>query len=186
MQKAWKELNERVNQNELVHQQQIIEMLSRQKESCLQRMLRLEKGGFCFLLGITLLILMDFIYLKGQLVFWQATFGILLYVLTLNFIGIIKLEKIKTERNLEEQIKNVLQYKKLFHWGYITGYPIVTIFLGVFFYNYHQWWMVLTISILMLMAILTDYFLFHYVSDRIKELTRVNKELAELKEEHKE
>lgn len=50
------------------------------------------------------------------------------------------------------------------------------------FYNYHQWWMVLTISILMLMAILTDYFLFHYVSDRIKELTRVNKELAELKE----
>ena len=43
-----------------------------------------------------------------------------------------------------------------------------------------------TISILMLMAILTDYFLFHYVSDRIKELTRVNKELAELKEEHKE
>lgn len=96
LQKAWKELNERVNQNELVHQQQIIEMLSRQKESCLQRMLRLEKGGFCFLLGITLLILMDFIYLKGQLVFWQATFGILLYVLTLNFIGIIKLEKIKT------------------------------------------------------------------------------------------
>ena len=166
LQKAWKELNERVNQNELVHQQQIIEMLSRQKESCLQRMLRLEKGGFCFLLGITLLIL--------------------LYVLTLNFIGIIKLEKIKTERNLEEQIKNVLQYKKLFHWGYITGYPIVTIFLGVFFYNYHQWWMVLTISILMLMAILTDYFLFHYVSDRIKEMTRVNKELAELKEEHKE
>ena len=32
LQKAWKELNERVSQNELVHQQQIIEMLSRQKE----------------------------------------------------------------------------------------------------------------------------------------------------------
>lgn len=31
LQKAWKELNERVSQNELVHQQQIIEMLSRQK-----------------------------------------------------------------------------------------------------------------------------------------------------------
>lgn len=85
LQKAWKELNERVNQNELVHQQQIIEMLSRQKESCLQRMLRLEKGGFCFLLGITLLILMDFIYLKGQLVFWQATFGIFLWNLALCF-----------------------------------------------------------------------------------------------------
>ncbi len=33
---------------------------------------------------------------------------------------------------------------------------------------------------------LTDYFLFHHVSDRIKELTHVNKELMELKEKHKE
>ena len=43
LQKAWKELNERVSQNELVHQQQIIEMLSRQKESCLDKMLRVDK-----------------------------------------------------------------------------------------------------------------------------------------------
>lgn len=186
LQKAWKELNERVSQNELVHQQQIIEMLSRQKESCLQRMIRLEKGGFCFILGITFLILMDFIYLKGQLAFWQAVFGFLLYALIINFIGIMKLNKIKNETNLEQQIKNVLQYRKLFHWGYITGYPIVTIFLSVFFYNYHQWWMILTIGILMLIGILADYFIFHYVSDRIKELTRVNKELAELKEKHNE
>ena len=111
LQKAWKELNERVNQNELVHQQQIIEMLSRQKESCLQRMLRLEKGGFCFLLGITLLILMDFIYLKGQLVFWQATFGILLYVLALNFIGIIKLEKNKECTPIQKVISLGLYYR---------------------------------------------------------------------------
>ena len=111
LQKAWKELNERVNQNELVHQQQIIEMLSRQKESCLQRMLRLEKGGFCFLLGMTLLILMDFIYLKGQLVFWQATFGILLYVLTLNFIGIIKLEKNKEFTPIQKVISLGLYYR---------------------------------------------------------------------------
>ena len=111
LQKAWKELNERVSQNELVHQQQIIEMLSRQKESCLQRMLRLEKGGFCFLLGMTLLILMDFIYLKGQLVFWQATFGILLYVLTLNFIGIIKLEKNKECTPIQKVISLGLYYR---------------------------------------------------------------------------
>ena len=45
LQKAWKELNERVSQNELVHQQQIIEMLSRQKESCLQRMLRMKNAN---------------------------------------------------------------------------------------------------------------------------------------------
>ena len=51
LQKAWKELNERVSQNELVHQQQIIEMLSRQKESCLQRMLRMDKIASIFMLG---------------------------------------------------------------------------------------------------------------------------------------
>lgn len=36
---------------------------------------------------------------------------------------------------------------------------------------------------LILMGVLTDYFLFHYTSDRIKELTRVNKELMDLKED---
>ena len=107
----------------------------------------------------------------------------MLYVLALNFIGIIGKNK---ERNLEEQIKNVLQYKKVISLGLYYRIPNCYHIPRCIFYNYHQWWMVLTISILMLMAILTDYFLFHYVSDRIKELTRVNKELAELKEEHKE
>ena len=61
LQKAWKELNERVSQNELVHQQQIIEMLSRQKESCLQRMLRMDKIASIFMLGVTILMFVDFI-----------------------------------------------------------------------------------------------------------------------------
>jgi hypothetical protein len=39
---------------------------------------------------------------------------------------------------------------------------------------------------LILAGVLTDYFLFHHVSDRIKELTHVNKELMELKKKHKE
>ena len=53
----------------------------------------------------------------------------------------------------------------------------------VFLYTYrHVWWLILTTFGLLLIAVLTDYFLFHYVSDRVKELTRVNKELSELKE----
>lgn len=183
LQKAWKELNERVSQNELVHQQQIIEMLLRQKESCLHRMIRLEKGGFCFVLGMTLLILMDFIYLKGQLVFWQPAFGLLLYALGVSFMSIQLLTKIKKEANLELQIQNVLRYKKFFHWTYIIGYILVTAFLCVFLYTYcHIWWLMLTMSVVMLITVIIDYFLFHYASDRIKELTRVNKELMDLKE----
>ena len=169
LQKAWKELNERVSQNELVHQQQIIEMLSRQKESCLQRMLRMDKIASIFMLGVTILMFVDFIHLNGKLVFWPAIFGLLLYALTVNFAGVILLTKM------------------LINWSYIIGYLLVTPFICIFLYTYrHLWWLMITMFGLILAGVLTDYFLFHHVSDRIKELTHVNKELMELKKKHKE
>ena len=184
LQKAWKELNERVSQNELVHQQQIIEMLSRQKESCLDKMLRVDKITFTFMLGTTILMFIDFIHLNGKLAFWPAVFGLLLYAVAVNLAGVVLLTKIKKETNLEMQIKNILQYKKLVNWSYIIGYLLVTPFICIFLYSYrHLWWLMLTMFGLLLIGILTDYFLFHYASDRVKELTRINKELAELKKD---
>mgnify|MGYP000759245094 FL=1 len=184
LQKAWKELNERVSQNELVHQQQIIEMLSRQKESCLDKMLRVDKITFTFMLGTTILMFIDFIHLNGKLAFWPAVFGLLLYAVAVNLAGVVLLTKIKKETNLEMQIKNTLQYKKLVNWSYIIGYLLVTPFICIFLYTYrHLWWLMLTMFGLLLIGILTDYFLFHYASDRVKELTRINKELAELKKD---
>ena len=184
LQKAWKELNERVSQNELVHQQQIIEMLSRQKESCLDKMLRVDKITFTFMLGTTILMFIDFIHLNGKLAFWPAVFGLLLYAVAVNLAGVVLLTKIKKETNLEMQIKNILQYKKLVNWSYIIGYLQVTPFICIFLYTYrHLWWLMLTMFGLLLIGILTDYFLFHYASDRVKELTRINKELAELKKD---
>ena len=162
LQKAWKELNERVSQNELVHQQQIIEMLSRQKESCLQRMLRMDKIASIFMLGVTILMFVDFIHLNGKLVFWPAIFGLLLYALTVNFAGVILLTKIKKETNLEMQIKNILRYKMLINWSYIIGYLLVTPFICIFLYTYrHLWWLMITMFGLILAGVLTDYFLFH-------------------------
>ncbi|WP_288149766.1 hypothetical protein [Phocaeicola sartorii] len=184
LQKAWKELNERVSQNELVHQQQIIEMLSRQKESCLDKMLRVDKITFTFMLGTTILMFIDFIHLNGKLAFWPAVFGLLLYAVAVNLAGVVLLTKIKKETNLEMQIKNTLQYKKLVNWSYIIGYLLVTPFICIFLYTYrHLWWLMLTMFGLLLIGILTDYFLFHYASDRVKELTRINKELAKLKKD---
>lgn len=184
LQKAWKELNERVSQNELVHQQQIIEMLSRQKESCLDKMLRVDKITFTFMLGTTILMFIDFIHLNGKLAFWPAVFGLLLYAVAVNLAGVVLLTKIKKETNLEMQIKNILQYKKLVNWSYIIGYLLVTPFICIFLYTYrHLWWLMLTMFGLLLIGILTDYFLFHYASDRVKELTQINKELAELKKD---
>lgn len=183
LQKAWKELNERVSQNELVHQQQIIEMLSRQKESCLHRMIRLDKAAFLFILGVTILMLINFIHLSDNLIFGPQVFGLSFYALGVNFAGVILLTKIKKERNLERQIKNILQYKALVNWSYIIGYLLVIPFICVILYTYRSyWWFILTLCGLILIGVLTDYFLFHYASDRIKELTRVNKELIDLEE----
>ena len=95
--------------------------------------------------------------------------------------------KIKKETNLEMQIKNILRYKMLINWSYIIGYLLVTPFICIFLYTYrHLWWLMITMFGLILAGVLTDYFLFHHVSDRIKELTHVNKELMELKKKHKE
>ena len=84
------------------------------------------------------------------------------------------------------QIKNILRYKMLINWSYIIGYLLVTPFICIFLYTYrHLWWLMITMFGLILAGVLTDYFLFHHVSDRIKELTHVNKELMELKKKHK-
>lgn len=187
LQKAWKELNERVAQNELVHQQQVIEMLSRQKESCLQRMIRLDKAAFLFILGATILMLINFIHLNDNARFGPEVFGLLFYALGVNFACVMLLTKIKKETNLERQIKNMLQYKVLINWSYIIGYLLVIPFICLILYTYRSyWWFILTLCGMMLIGVLTDYFLFHYATDRIKELTRVNKELIELKESDKE
>lgn len=75
----------------------------------------------------------------------------------------------------------------LINWSYIIGYLLVTPFICIFLYTYrHLWWLMITMFGLILAGVLTDYFLFHHVSDRIKELTRVNRELMELKKKHKE
>lgn len=136
------------------------------------------------MLGTTILMFIDFIHLNGKLAFWPAVFGLLLYAVAVNLAGVVLLTKIKKETNLEMQIKNILQYKKLVNWSYIIGYLLVTPFICIFLYTYrHLWWLMLTMFGLLLIGILTDYFLFHYASDRVKELTRINKELAELKKD---
>ena len=181
-----KELDERISRNELVHRQQIVEMLSRQKESCLQRMIRLDQAAFLLILGGTLLLFIEFIHLNGHLLYWPVCFGLLFYALGVNFAGILLLMKIKKEMNLEIQIKNVLQYKALINWSYIIGYLLVIPFFCLILYTYrHLWWFVLIFCGMIPLGVLADYFLFHYTSDRMKELIRVNKELTEWKENNK-
>lgn len=61
----------------------------------------MDKIVFIFMLGVMILMFVDFIYLNGKLVFWLVIFGFLLYVFIVNFVGVILLIKIKKEINFE-------------------------------------------------------------------------------------
>lgn len=186
--KAWKELNERVSRNELVHQKQVIEMLSRQKESSLQKMKRLDKIGLFIVSIVFLFTGYEVIFRLKENVHWLPlmAFVILLYVLTSGIISFCLLKKIEKEHNLEEQIKRMLRYRSYVNWTFLISYiSILPLVGGFFYYNNNQWFVMVT-CILIVVCVIIDYFQYHFFSDKMKELTRINKELMEIKQEEKQ
>lgn len=185
LQKAWKELNERVTQNELVQKQQVIEMLSRQKESNMQKMLRLDKIGILIISSLILFVIIQALYLHN-LRFWPFIAPPMLLAIIMPIISIRKLKKIEREENLEKQIKNILQYKSFINWGFIIGYLSVIPLIAIFFIYFSSYQNILLFCVIFFPALIIDYYQYHWFSDRIKDFSRTSKELAELKDELKQ
>lgn len=181
LQKAWRELNDRVKQNELVHQQQIIEMLSRQKESSLQKMIRLDRAGFALLFSGLMYLGYAFTFIRIN---WLVVFCafVLTAATVCAAVGLYWLEKIKNESDLEEQIRRTLRYRLFVNWVYLGSYLSVVPILGGFFYYCDSRWIILLTCGLFVASVLVDYFQYHFLSDKLKELGRINRELAELGE----
>lgn len=139
-QKIWKELNERICEKELVHQGQIREMLSRQKESCQQKIVRLTKASLTIIVGIFILLFVEFFRLNGSLRFLPVLLIAFLFVLVVHLVEIRFLKTIGAETNLEKQIKNVQRYKSFTKWTYIVGFVLLIPFFLVFTYLYHSYW----------------------------------------------
>ncbi len=182
LQQAWKELNEHVQQNELVHQQQIREMLTRQKESSLQKILRIEKTALLFLIILSagMAIIAYTLPSDQHLIakFWPFIVLILGIGLTVAILSCRKLSQILKEENLERQVRNMLQYKRIMNHGYLAGNLSVIPFIACFLYYYSFLWPV--VAFVLLAGLIIDYFLIHYLTDRIKEFSQINKELADL------
>lgn len=185
LQKAWKELNERVTQNELVQKQQVIEMLSRQKKSNLQKMLRADKIGILIISSLILFVIIQALYLHN-LRFWPFIAPPMLLAATMATISFSKLKKIEREENLEKQVKNILQYKSFMNWGFIIGYLSVIPVIIIFFLYFSNLQNVLVFFAILFPALIIDYYQYHWFSDRIKDFSRTSKELAELKDELKQ
>lgn len=181
LQKAWKELNCRVGQNELVRQQQIIDMLARQKESSLQKMIRHDRGGFILLLSGLVYLGYAFTFIRINWLVWFCGF-VLVAATVCSALSLYFLKRIKNESNLEVQIRRILRYRSFVNWVYLAGYVLVVPILIGFFYYCHTRWIVMFAYGLFVALALFDYFQYHYFSDKIKELGRINKELAELAE----
>ncbi len=183
LQNAWKELNERVQQNEWVHQQQIQEMLLRQKKSSIQGIQRVEQASLFMLIGITVVITAVATILPPNrhlitLHFWPFIVLVLGIGFTFTILSLQKLTQIQKEKSLEQQVRNMLQYKQLVCWAYLAGYLSTMLFLAYFLYKYSFFWPIL---FFVLIGIIVDYFIFHYITGRIKDFSQINKELAELK-----
>lgn len=185
LQKAWKELNERVTRNELVQKQQVIDMLSRQKESNLQKMIRADMMGILFFSGLFLFVFIQAFYLHN-IRFWPFIVPPMLLVAIMATISICKLKQIEWEKNLEKQVKNILQYKSFMNWGFLIGYLSVIPLIVIFFIYYSNFQNILLFCVIFFPAVIIDYYQYHWFSDRIKEFSRTSKELAELKDELKQ
>lgn len=185
LQKAWKELNERVTRNELVQKQQVIDMLSRQKESSLHKMIRADKMGILFFSGLFLFVFIQAFYLHNTR-FWPYFTPPMLLAAIMATISICKLKQIEREESLEKQVKNILQYKSFMNWGFFIGYLSVIPLIVIFFIYYGNIQNILLFCAIFFPAVVIDYYQYHWFSDRIKDFSRTSKELAELKDELKQ
>ena len=184
MQQAWKELNERVTRNEILHREEVKRILNTRRENSLERLTRVEKMGLAMVLVVCIVFASAWIAQPGFHIVPGITGAVLiLYGLLAQIFSLNKLGKIRRETNLENQVRHILQYKSRYNRILLTGYPLVALFFICFLYYYGTRFNILFTSLLLAACIMADYFTFHYTHDRVKEMMSANRELRQIEEE---
>jgi len=160
-------------------------MLSRQKESNLQKLMRLEKITRIVILFLIAVSITQYVRVKINTSVLLSAFILIVLACISVFLQYLALKKVKKETNLEQQVKNMLQYKTIVHWAYIVAYSVVAIFIALFLYHYATYINIIIVVSAVLIGVIIDYFQFHYIGDRIKDFLQTNKELSELKRNEK-
>lgn len=184
MQQAWKELNERVTRNEILHREEVKRILNTRRENSLERLTRVEKMGLAMVLVVCIVFASAWIAQPSFHIVPGITGAVLiLYGLLAQIFSLHKLGKIRRETNLENQVRHILQYKSRYNRILLTGYPLVALFFICFLCYYGTRFNILFTSLLLAACIIADYFTFHYTHDRVKEMMSANRELRQIEEE---
>ena len=184
MQQAWKELNERVARNEILHREEVKRILNTRKESQLEKLMRLEKTGLLTIVALCLFCIYAWTTFPGYHLPTNITAAILLVgSLVLQADRLHQLTSMKRAENLEVQIRYALRYKAAYNRTYLILYPIIILFAIMLVVNFHTLFNRTLILLLLAVCLIADYFIFHYTHERVKQMIEANRELKQIEEE---
>lgn len=184
MQQAWKELNERVARNEILHREEVKRILNTRKESQLEKLMRLEKTGLLTIVALCLFCIYARATFPSYHLPTNITAAILLAgSLVLQAGRLRQLTSMKRAENLEVQIRYALRYKAAYNRTYLILYPIIILFTIMLFTNFHTLFNRTLILLLLAAGVVADYFIFHYTHERMKQMIEANRELKQIEEE---
>lgn len=184
MQQAWKELNERVARNEILHREEVKRILNTRKESQLEKLMRLEKTGLLTIVALCLFCIYAWTTFPSYHLPTNITAAILLAgSLVLQAGRLRQLTSMKRAENLEVQIRYALRYKAAYNRTYLILYPIIILFTIMLFTNFHTLFNRTLILLLLAVGVVADYFIFHYTHERVKQMIEANRELKQIEEE---
>ena len=187
MQQAWKELNERVARNEILHREEVKRILNTRKESQLEKLMRLEKTGLLTIVALCLFCIYAWTTFPGYHLPTNITAAILLVgSLVLQAGRLHQLTSMKRAENLEVQIRYALRYKAAYNRTYLILYPIIILFAIMLVVNFHTLFNRTLILLLLAAGVVADYFIFHYTHGRVKQMIEVNRELKQIEDENRE
>lgn len=187
MQQAWKELNERVARNEILHREEVKRILNTRKESQLEKLMRLEKTGLLTIVALCLFCIYAWTTFPGYHLPTNITAAILLVgSLVLQAGRLHQLTSMKRAENLEVQIRYALRYKAAYNRTYLILYPIIILFAIMLVVNFHTLFNRTLILLLLAVCLIADYFIFHYTHGRVKQMIEVNRELKQIEDEYRE
>lgn len=178
----WTELSEQIEKNELLNRQIIIEMIQSKKETHLQQQLRVEKIGFG-VLGIFLGIVC-YTFWRNVAPDWISWYllGMAIWLLVMQTLMFRTIYTLKTvTEQVEQQYKRLQSYKMVMNLTYIFSYVIIIPVIITFFYIWHSPLFRTVLCVMIVAAILGDYFIYHKTSDRLKGFREAVRSLQNLK-----
>ena len=183
LQKMWKELDERITRNELIHKEEISTILKTRKHSYMDRLMTIDKMAF-YLTSVATIVFFYLCLIRSIYKLYPDMViigGIITIGGSIMLAGRVKqLKKIQKENNLEKQNEYVVRYKRLFYRTELAGWLLCAVFIvDICFHNNPDavWWVIVMFCV----AFILDHFIYHHVRTAVKGIISTNKELKDMR-----